>query len=64
MYRGLIFIRRAFKTVVAREFSARVAYNRYSKVAIFIEYEHASWVRTKRFVPATIRAHIDVREAS
>src|SRR5215831_4501667 len=61
LYHRLIFIRRAFKTVIAREFPKPFAYERYSKVAICIEHEHAAWIRTKRLVLATIRAHTDIR---
>src|SRR5262245_65242086 len=61
LYHRLIFIRRAFKTVIARKFPKPFAYERYSKVAICIEHEHAAWIRTKRLVLATIRAHTDIR---
>src|SRR5215470_11837663 len=31
-------------------------------MAICIEHEYAAWIRTERFVLATIRAHIDIRD--
>jgi hypothetical protein len=41
MYRRLILICCAFKTVITRKFWARLTYNRYGEMAICIEYKHA-----------------------
>ena len=46
MYRRLILIRCAFKTVITRKFWARLTYNRYGEMAICIKYKHAPWIRT------------------
>jgi hypothetical protein len=62
VYRGLIFFGRALKPIVARELSTPFAYERYGKMAAIIEYEHAPWILTKRFVSATIRARTGVRD--